>query len=315
LDSLRLPEWAPRYIDSSLFPRGLEGAWSDGILQYGFADDDPAITWYDAKGGTSFAERVQVPYTMSSLDTPIYREWLARWRPGDPEAVVVDVGAGDGRNTLPFLEWGCTRVIAIEPVRASLHRMREQASRICSDVEARLLPVQADARRLPLLSSAASFVLAIESLYYLNDDHDLGLAECARVLAPNARLLLSDRAWEGGLFTGLLYGGISELLRVGEGRSLRDGLAAAPVQSRLFTEDELVASVSASGLRVVEINGLSVLAMLLGYLRGQGRISEDDRPYLPMVVDLLRNLGKTAVARRTHIIVADRIPGPHGPKG
>jgi SAM-dependent methyltransferase len=310
MNEFRLPEWAPEHIDASLFPQGLAAAWRDGILHYGFPNDDPAIRWYEAKGGTSFAERVQIPYTMSSLDTPIYHEFLARLRLGDPQALVVDVGAGDGRNTLPFLDWGCKRVIAVDPVSASLHRMREQAYRSDPDVDARLLLVQADARRLPLLSGTASLVLAIEALCCLNDDHELGLAECARILAPNARLLLSDRAWEGGLFTGLLYGGIPEFLRVGESRSLRDGLAGSPVQTRLFTEEDLVRAVRSAGLRVIEINGLSVLSVVLGYLRGQGRITEADKQYVPMVLDLLRKLGRTDAARRAHVIVADRIPSP-----
>jgi SAM-dependent methyltransferase len=304
-----LPEWAPEHIDSSQFPQGLAEAWRDGILHYGFSDDDRAIRWYEAKGGTSFSERMHIPYTMSSLDTPVYQELLAGWRPKEPEALVVDVGAGDGRNTLPFLEWGCKRVVAVDPVRASLLRLREQADRLGPEVNARLLLVQADARRLPLLTGTASFVLAIESLYYLNDEHESGLAECARILALGARLLLSDRSWEGGLLTGLLYGGIPELLHVGGGRSLRDGLAGSPVETRVFTEEELVEAVRAAGLRVVEISGISVLGMLLGFLRGQGRLTEADEQYLPRVLDLLRRLGKTDVLRRTHVIVADRIQG------
>jgi SAM-dependent methyltransferase len=309
-----MPQWAPESIDSSLFPQGIPEAWRDGILRYGDSRGDPAIEWYEAKGGTSFAERTHIPYTMSSLDTPIYHELLARLRPNDAMALIVDVGAGDGRNTLPFLEWGCKRVIAIDPVRASLYRLRAQADRLCPDAEERLFLVQADARRVPLLSSCASLVLAIESLYYLNDDHALGLAECARLLAPAGRLLLSDRAWEGGLFAGLLYGGISELLRVGEGRSLRDGLAAAPVQTRLFTEAELVQAVTAAGLRVAEISGLSVLSVVLGYMRGQGGISEAEEQYVPKVVDLLKKLGKTDVARRTHVVVAE-VQGPPDRRG
>jgi SAM-dependent methyltransferase len=315
LREYRIPQWAPESIDSSLFPQGIAAAWRDGILRYGDSRGDPAIEWYEAKGGTSFAERTHIPYTMSSLDTPIYHELLARLRPNDPLALIVDVGAGDGRNTLPFLEWGCKRVIAVDPVRASLCRLRTQADHLCPDAEERLLLVQADARRLPLLSECALLVLAIESLYYLNDDHALGLAECARLLGPAGRLLLSDRAWEGGLFTGLLYGGISELLRVGEGRSLRDGLAETPVQTRLFTEDELVKAVTAAGLQVTQVGGLSILSVVLGYIRGQGRISQADEQYLPDVIDLLKKLGKTEVARRAHVVVAERFEGPSGRRG
>jgi hypothetical protein len=166
-----------------------------------------------------------------------------------------------------------------------------------------------------LRSDTAAFVLAIEALCCLNDDHALGLAECARILAPGARLLLSDRAWEGGLLTGLLYGGVPELLRVGEGRTLRDGPAGSPVQTRLFTEDELAQAVRAAGLRVVEIVGLSALSVILGYLRGQGQITEADHPHLPGVVALLRNLGRATVARRAHAIVAERIADRHEPRG
>src|SRR5262249_47760756 len=217
---------------------------------------------------------------------------------------------GEGENPLPFVDWGCRRVMAVDPIAASLHRLREQAYRRDPDVDARLLLVRADARGLPLLSGTASLVLAIEALCCLNDDHELGLAECARILAPNARLLLSDRAWEGGLFTGLLYGGIPEFLRVGESRSLRDGPAGSPVQTRLFTEEDLVRAVRSAGLRVVETHGLSVMSVVLGYLRGQGRITESESESLPMVLDLLRKLGRTGAARRAHVIVADHGPSP-----
>src|SRR5262249_562809 len=132
---------------------------------------------------------------------------------------------------------------------------------------------------------------------------------------PNARLLLSDRSWEGGLFTGLLYGGIPEFLRVGESRSLRDGPAGSPVQTRLFTEEDLVRAVRAAGLRVVGTDGLSVVSGVPRDVGGQGRITESDTESVPMVLDLLRKLGRTGGARRAHVIVAECSPSPDDRRG
>jgi hypothetical protein len=51
---------------------------------------------------------------MTALDTHVYHGYLAELRPNDSDALIVDVG-GDGRNTIPWLNWGFRRVVVIDP--------------------------------------------------------------------------------------------------------------------------------------------------------------------------------------------------------
>jgi SAM-dependent methyltransferase len=299
------PPWSFDVLD------GTASRAEDGILEGGLPKEDPGIQWYEAKGGARFEERGKVAFAMSSLETPLYHDWLRAHRPEDREAVIVDVGAGDGRNSLPFLEWGFRRLVAVEPIRPALLRLRERVRGAHDDADDRLVLARCDARQLPLRSASADLVLAIESLYYLNEDHDVGLAECARILRPGGRLLLASRTWEGALFSSLLYGSVGEMLRVAAGRSLWDGPPGSQVRSRVFTEEELRKAVADVGLKVVECKGLSLLALLLGYLRGLGRVSEGDSECLPAITDLLRHLEQSGAAHRALLVVACR-QGPAG---
>src|SRR5262249_25302122 len=153
------------------------------------------------------------------------------------------------------------RVVAVEPVRASLVRLRQRAVQEFPDAAERLLLVQADARRLPLRADAAELVIAVEALCCLNEDHHLGLAECHRILRPGRHLVLAERAWEGALLLSLLYGGIAAMLHLGEGRSLWDGPQDNLVRTRVFTELELRAAARDVGLTTVASCGLSVLSV------------------------------------------------------
>lgn len=283
---------------------GEVGRWENGIARFSVRTDDPSINWYAAKGGTQFMERTRVPFTMTSLDTPVYHSHLKELAPEDKGSLIVDVGAGDGRNTAPWLDWGYKRIIAVDPVASSLERFGAWAFDTYPDCAGRVLLVEGDARALPVASQVADVALAIESLYYLNEDYARGLGECTRIMSRRGRLMISERSWEGALLMKLLYGGVREVVRMRDNRYVLDGPAEQLVRSRTFTEEELLSIVRDTGLVVEDLKGLSVLSVVLGYLRGEGRISPNDEQYLPEVIALLKALGATGKALRTHIVVA-----------
>jgi SAM-dependent methyltransferase len=275
------------------------GTWHEGIVRsppIGPADSD----------GPRLHERARIPFTMSSLDTPVYHAILRRQQPADRDALILEIGAGDGRIGHAWLEWGFRRVVAVDAVPASLARFRERLA--CDHPEwlGRVLLVQADARRLPLARGVADRVLAIEVLTYLNDDFEAGLAEAKRVLRPGGRLVLSERDWEGALVTRLLYGGVGAFLEMRHGREVRDGGDADHLdRSRTFTEPELLALVEAAGLQAVERRGLSLLPLLIGYLRQEGRIPTEEAARFEQVCEFLDELGRTGSLRRMHVVVAE----------
>ena len=174
------------------------GNIADSIACFPIATTDRSIEFYRDVGGAHFHERAAVPYAMSALDAEVYHGYLAELRPDDLDAVVLDVGGGDGRNAVPWLRWGFRRVVVVDPVRDALARLRERLAAEHADWLNRVLLIEADARQLPLRERCADRVQAIESLAYLNGDYSSGLVECTRVLADGARLLVADRDYEGG---------------------------------------------------------------------------------------------------------------------
>ncbi len=283
---------------------GEVGHWENGISRFDVADADPSIAWYESIGGTRFHERMQIPFTMSALDAPIYRSFLEQVRPGRLDAVIVDIGAGDGRNTLPWLAWGYERVIAVDAVSASLVRLRALLSERHPQWLSRVLLVQGDARRLPLVSGSVACAAAIETLYYLNEDYSLGLGECRRILGTDGVLLTVERAWEGALLTHLLYGGVAAFCQLAAGRDVWDGEADHLVRSRSFTESELRAALEAAGFAVLDSAGIPVFSVVLGYLQGQGKIPAGDERHRPQVDECLQTLAHQGTMRKAHVTIA-----------
>jgi SAM-dependent methyltransferase len=315
---LSLPPWALTvlicpccrgafsFVESSLRCKqcGTTGKWQSGILRFPVTTADPSVIWYKAVDGTRFHERMRIPFTLSSLDTPVYWEYMRNLKPDSPEGLVLDVGAGDGRNTEPWLAWGHERVIGTDAVFSSLARFQSRVRAEHPEWLERLLLVECDVRQLPVASGKADLVLAVEVLYYLNEAYELGLSECKRLLTQNGRIMISERSWEGALLTRLLYGGVGEMLDISDTQDVLDGDPDNLVRSRTFTEEELVGIVEKVGLSLLELKGLSVMPLVFGYLRQQGRFSSKDEQHLQRLLSLLKKLGNTGKMRRTHVVVA-----------
>jgi catechol 2,3-dioxygenase-like lactoylglutathione lyase family enzyme len=281
----------------------------EGIVSFPLSRPDRSIDFYRDIGGSRFHERATIPYAMSTLDTEVYHSYLAETRPADLEAVIVDVGGGDGRNAVPWLDWGFRRVVVVDPVHAALSRLRARIATDNPDWLDRLLLIEADARQLPLLERCARHVQAIEALAYLNEEYGHGLAACVRLMAEDARLLVADRDYEGGLLTRLFYGGgVRGMVEQAETRDIWDGNERRTVRSRAFTAEEFAAMMRGHGLRILSQRGISALSLVLGHERVGGRLAPEDETYLARVRTLLKELGRFGSMRRSHVIIAERAP-------
>ena len=287
------------------------GTIENGIVRVGTLPPDASIEYFHSIGGTHFFERSEVAYAMTALDTPVYHGHLEANAPADRNALIVDIGGGDGRNAFPWLGWGFRRVVVVDPVAASLQRLRARLVANHAEWLDRVLLIEADARRLPLRGGAADRILAIEALCYLNEDYERGVAECKRVLAAAGRLLISDRDHEGGMLARLLYyGGVQAMLDLKDSRDLVDGLGDSRVRSRCFTRTELISAIESQGLKVVQTAGISAFSLVLGYLRSIGQLGDNAEGRVAEVHDLLDRLGRTGSLMRSHIVVAKHADAP-----
>jgi SAM-dependent methyltransferase len=106
-------------------------------------------------------------------------------RPGD---AVLDIGSGTSSYPLMLAREGATVVVA----ELDEGRVRWQRDKIAQVGTGRgtVLPVVADATRLPFPAGAFTRVSAVSSIEHIPDDRAVG-REIARVLAPGGRAVIS----------------------------------------------------------------------------------------------------------------------------
>ena len=281
------------------------GRVDHGILRVYMPSGDPSTEYYNTIGGAHFHERAAIPYAMTALDTPVYHDYLRKFSPDNHDLLLVDVGGGDGRNALPWLRWGFKRVVVVDSTAAALFRFRARVMAENREWLERLVLIECDARTLPLADDTADRVLAIESLYYLNEDYEEGLAQCHRVMRPQGRLLLADRSYEGALLTRLLYyGGVGAMLETARSREMWDGEDGTRVRTRCFTRSELHALVAAQGFRILETGGISAFSLLLSFLSKSDGLGPESDAQLAAVHQLLISLAHTGRYSRCHVVIA-----------
>jgi SAM-dependent methyltransferase len=138
--------------------------------------------WYDDMY-VGYTDLVEVPTVVKRL--------------GRPFGPILDAGCGTGRITEALVPLG-QPVVAVDYSEACLRRMQKRTA------GARVLPVQADLRHLPVRSGVMAAAISIEVHPHLRDgDRQRYLAELARVMAVGAPLSISTlnynlifRAWK-----------------------------------------------------------------------------------------------------------------------
>ena len=138
----------PRLIEKGASPHGYWGHAPYGLTGshpcYGTRVQPSAISWYDAH-----ASRLAVAY--EAVPPTVTRDWLADLLP-PPPAVIIDVGAGTGRDAGAFAAAGY-EVIAVEPSTA----MRAEAEARHPSPRIRWL-----ADSLPALTTASRWGVAAD---------------------------------------------------------------------------------------------------------------------------------------------------------
>lgn len=105
--------------------------------------------------------------------------------------------------------------------------------------------------------------------------------------------------------TCLLYSGVKQMLEVGNTGYMIDGFGRDMLRSRCFTEQELLDVLQSNGLKPIRCEGTPVISILLGYLRGQGKIPETDIVFFEEVIEFFKKYSSIAEHRRTHIVIAE----------
>jgi SAM-dependent methyltransferase len=294
------PDWARALLADE------SGVVDGGVMIFDFEPHE-GVTWYEGKGGTFFLQRrAEAAFAMSAIDTPVYGALLEAGAPGPRDAVIADVGCGDGRVVLELLDRGHERILAVDPILDSLRRLRAHLEEHRPDDLDKVALVRADARTLPFHDDSVEQLLAIEALCYLNEDYEVGLADCARVVKPGGTLRVSERSRDGALLTRLLYGGVEGFLEMRGSSYVLDGPKDNLVRSRCFRPAELREAVEATGLEVTDTRGISVFSLVTGFLNGLGRVPEELQDRREELTEAMVELADESQALRTILLTAEK---------
>jgi ubiquinone/menaquinone biosynthesis C-methylase UbiE len=164
-------------------------------------------------------DRVRPEYPPAAVD------WLIEELRIGPDSTVVDLAAGTGKLTKALLARARARVIAVEPSRAMLARLREVVP--AADAH------EGTAEDIPLPEACADAVTVAQAFHWFANER--ALDEMHRVLRPGGRMAL---AWNRRDLDAPAHAALDELLRPYEEphipRHKSDDWRIAVGQTKLF---------------------------------------------------------------------------------
>ena len=272
----------------------------------------PAIDLYEAMGGARLRELQLERFTQAYWEAPIYREAVrslvveAGVEPG--ESVAVDLGSGDGRFTELLLDMGFRHVVAVDAILASLRRLQRMA--VERGYVDRVTIIRSDIAEAPLAPGSADLVLAIESLYYLNERYEQGLARAVEALKPGGALVESEPDREGMAVKSLAYEDPANYLAaVLEGVFVERYSEGLESRFRVFTLEELRSIHRRHGLVPVSSRCIPLAPMLLRIAEKRGLIDRGRLERMePLIRRSLEELARGCSCRRVNILLSKK-PG------
>jgi ubiquinone/menaquinone biosynthesis C-methylase UbiE len=228
-------------------------------------DEDEGARFFTAQPSRAFLSRLsRDPFHQANWELESYCPILRRFLEADskvPAGVVADLGSGDGRFSLWLLRTFPVRVVAVDVVGEALADLAESAAR--EGFQSRILLVRSDIERLPLRSESIDAALAINSLYYLGERMDRGVAELARVLRSNGTAVTTRHIPEAVFLRTLIFNGLKPFLEaVRSGTAIESGAPEAP-RFPLLSETENRELFARFGLLEAEEAGIPLFEQLV----------------------------------------------------
>ena len=249
-----------------------------------------------------YASRAANPMTTTAGEWPYYRDAITRAAEALPcDAVVIDLGCGDGRVSLELLRRWPLKAVSIDLDEANLSRL---AARVPADQSDRWLGCLANAKTLRLPEGAAHAVFAMGLLHTLPADAPTVLKEIHRALRPGGVLVNSEATVEGALLYAVARRSVTELQRVAGTRTKTSGFDSPNAPRVAVLEPAVVQHMlEGAGFAVEARLPVSVLPSLVygGWLQEQA-LPDSDRQALHDVVSSIEP--GDAAATRVEIFIS-----------
>ena len=231
------------------------------------------IIEYDKIGGTRLFERSKIIGTHSFFDFEITIQYLKTLN-CFKNKIILDLGCGDGRFTLWFLEKTNAYIVCVDSNVDNLIRLKKNVNyEIYKD---RLILINSDILNLPMFKIKFDIIWSFETLYYLNDKYNDGIKIVSDLLKKDGELFNTDRNYFGGVIHSLLSGGIKDFLSSLESQTIFDYWGDSKPQSIVITDDYFERTAKKFNLDVINKIRLPIFTTLISYLVSNEKILFED---------------------------------------
>lgn len=227
------------------------------------------------EGGTDFYSRSKVPGTHSYFDTHIIYKQLEKIFKGLAPQTILDVGCGDGRTVVWFLEHTSADIIAVDCSFESLLRLKKNYLEGNEEYSRRVLLVHSNILKMPLADQCCDFIWAFEVYCYLLADYEQGMKESLRTLKNKGYFATAERNKAFGLLHELLNRGPQGMIRAYHDSTIIDVWNEENIYTKVYDQDQIKEMLKRNGLTVRQVLGVSYFSLITAFLKSRGLFVQD----------------------------------------
>lgn len=214
-------------------------------------------------------------FKLAHYESGFYKRALRRWL--DPlarDALMLDLGAGDGRFTELLLDMGFSQIVSTDISRENLVSLGQYLDEVGGRDKVAL--IQSDASDPIFREATFDCILCIGVLYYLGNDYFDGKAQVSGILKENGYLIESEPDLEGQALKALIFDGLESFIDVTKNRRFIESYGGQDFHLRLFDRQEMLENFAKYGFELVDRHGLSLFPLLMIVAKARGLIKENE---------------------------------------
>lgn len=252
--------------------------WSGEGIYRNQVQEGPGTRFHEKMPkGAALRSLKDVHLHLSYWETPYYRKAITRFLAEvtpDHNAVVMDIGCGDGRFTELLVELGYQRIIATDAHLTPLLSLQDYAQR--KGFADRLLIIHCDADAVPVRAGIATAILAIGVYYYLNERYEQCLQEARRLLQKGGVLINSEPDLEGAVYKSFIFEEPQDAIENLQLHRFKEEKGTTDFKFKLFSREEFPALLERNGFNLTAHHGLSLLPSIIRIKMVRGELNADD---------------------------------------
>jgi ubiquinone/menaquinone biosynthesis C-methylase UbiE len=258
----------------------------NNIYCYRYQENDGILFHKDKPKGANLRELADDITHQSNWETPdyikIFNEFLKGLNISD--AVVADIGCGDGRFVEYLIEKGFKKIVAVDsqitPLISLSNYLKDSGN------EYKVLLIHTSVEEIPIKSSTINLMLAINVFYYLGNNRFSAMREAIRCLSSDGIAIFSEHSFEAISLRSLMYNGIEDFINTISTGYFRESMKEEGFRFPLQFDHEIENMYNELGLRIVDVKGISLFHQFISLFFKKNQVpSSEIQKYIGPIKD------------------------------